>query len=135
MKKLTVLSVFIPFLFFIGCTMPSQRVAAQALELSIEHDTAITNEFANMSKQMAVDVQTMKVKIAVRNKDEEGAVAAIEQTANYFDMISYLELQSEKSKSLKRIAQSYIWEQAGIFDLIYDDFQATKKALYEEKSD
>lgn len=128
-RKLYVLGLVALSLIVGGCTLPSQRVAQEALSIGVEQNTKIITAYGQIVRQLIVDSQAAVVRKAVADGDQAAAVAAVEKTATLFDACGYLDVQGERARSTIRIAQSYIWEQQGVFNIVADEWKAAKQKV------
>ena len=130
------ISVFlVGWLILIGCSTPTQRVAANAMTVGLRQQRSIVNDLVNIAKQGAVDKAIADAVKSVRDGNENAAQLSIETLANQFQKISWLEVQHERAVAVLRLAQQYIWQQQGVLDIYSREFQAAKEAVDNAKSD
>ncbi len=134
MKKILTL-VCVLALSVAGCTSPSQKIAAVAVQRGMEHTSNIVYDLATEARQSAIDIGVLEVKLAVANQDEKAAVDAVEKAFNKANRIGWLQVELEKAKSYLRIGQMYIWSQQGVLDIIYRDFKKAKAAADAEDAE
>jgi hypothetical protein len=128
MKKALITVACVLALFAVGCTSPTQKIAAVSTERGMEHINNIVDDLSTQAKQYALDAGVAAVKQAVANQDEAAAVAAVEGSFNECNKIGWLQIEYEKAKSYLRLSQMYIWSQQGIFDVMYKGFEKAKAA-------
>jgi len=124
-KNLMVVCIFA---FIMGCTSPSQKIAAESTKRGMEHVGNITYDLATEAKQSAVDMGVLEVKNAVAAQDEAAAVAALEKAFNKCNRIGWLQVELEKAKSYMRLSQMYIWSQQGVLDIMHREFKKAEAA-------
>lgn len=112
---------------FVGCTMPSQRIAAEAIDRGAKQEHNIITDLTKIAKQSAVDNGVAKARAAAASNNPDAAQAAVQEAVTQFDKIAWLQIQHERARSLIRVGQSYIWSQKGIFDIMVEEFQEAKK--------
>jgi hypothetical protein len=127
-KKKSVLVISIFSLFVIGCTSPSQKLAAVALDRGMGHMSTIEYDLVTLAKQQVLDLSAIEIKNAIVDQDEVGALAALEKSFNTLNKIGWLQIEFEKAKSYVRLSGMYISSQQGVLDLLYKDFQKAKAA-------
>lgn len=125
MKKFTIVVLsLLPC--FMGCTAPSQRVAADALQRGVDQEHSIVSDLSTIAKQSAVDNGVAEARTAAANGNADAAQAAVEKAVSQFDKIGWLQIQHERARSMIRVAQTYIWSQKGIFDIMVKEFEEAK---------
>lgn len=127
MKKISLVACFLLGFSIVGCTSPTQPIAAQSLKVGLEQEEKIHNNYRNMSTQFIVDAQVAKAQAAAVKGDVVKAQQVVEETVNNLDVIRYLDVQHERAKALFRIAQGYIWEQQGVLNVMKNEWDAAAK--------
>lgn len=127
MRNKLIFSCVILSLLAISCTSPTQRLAAYSMKRGIEQESSIVLDLSTLAKQQAVDHGVASVKLALAKQDEAAAKAAVENTANTFNKIGWLQIQHERALSLLRTGQMYIWSQEGIIDILIKEGGEAKK--------
>lgn len=126
MRKHTIL-MSAGMILFIGCTSPTQRIASHSLKRGMQQDADIVYDLSQLAKQQAVDKGVVKAKTGLDTHDDAMVRAAVEETANTFNKIGWLQIQHERAVALSRIAQMYIDSQQGIVDILIKEADEAKK--------
>lgn len=128
MKKIWIVSAVLFTLLAVGCTSPSQKLAAVSMDRGMNHIADIEYDMSTLAKQQTLDLGVAQVRAAAQAGDEEGAEAALTQSFNTLNKIGWLQVEFEKAKSHMRLSQIYISSQQGVLDLLYKDFKKAKAA-------
>lgn len=126
MRKALIVGIFCCFIGF-GCTSPTQRIAAHSLQRGVKQEADIVYDLSTLAKQQTVDAGVAKALLAVQDQDADAARDAVENTANTFNKIGWLQIQHERSIGLIRMGQVYVWSQEGIFDILVREGVEAKK--------
>lgn len=109
-----------------GCTMPTQRIAADSLQRGIAHENSIVYDLSNIAKQAATDKGVAAAKAAAIQGSVTGAQSAVETALSEFEQVCWLQIQHERARALMRVGQRYIWSQEGIVDVLLKEFDEAK---------
>lgn len=112
---------------FAGCTAPTQRIAADAIQRGVNQEHSIVQDLSTMAKQSAVDTGVASARVAAASGNADGAQAAVEKVANDFEKVGWLQIQHERARNMIRFGQMYVWSQQGIFDLMVKDLKTAKQ--------
>ncbi len=125
MKK--VIWFVIPILVvLIGCTTPTQYIAANSLERGVDQTANIVSDLSTMAKQYAVDMGVAEARLAATAGDADAAQVAVQKAVSQFDKIGWLQIQFERSRSLIRVGQRFVWSQKGVFDILISEYEEAK---------
>lgn len=126
MKKYILLFVLV-FVFAQGCTAPTQPIAQESFRLGIQQEHTIISDLSLISKQYAVDKAVADARAAAAKNDLDAVQMAVEKLASDFETVSWLQIQHERARAVMRVAQQYIWEQKGIFDVMKKEIEQASK--------
>lgn len=130
MKKIWIVGAIVALLT-VGCTSPTQKLAAVAMDRGMNHIADIEHDMSTLAKQQTLDLGVAEVKAAASASDPVAAEAALTKSFNTLNKIGWLQIEFEKAKSYIRLSQIYISSQQGVLDLLYRDFQKAKAAADE----
>ncbi len=125
----------------LGCTSPTQRLAAEALTRGVAHTHNIVYDLANEAKQAATDAADDGVRQAVRDavtaanngdvpgiqEAEDRAAAIANKAFNKCNRINWLQIQWERARAYIRLGQTYVWSQKGVFDITFEELKKAKQ--------
>jgi len=133
-KSLLCLGAILIVLFWLpSCSAPTQPIAAQAMSIAIAQEQRIVTDLSNIAKQKTVDCAVSQVRDAVGDQDPDAAQKAVEKAVSEFDKIGWLLIQHERTKSVLRISQQFVWGQKGIIDILID--KADQKTAFHDTID
>lgn len=112
-----------------GCTAPTQVIAEDALQRAKDEDHKVINDLSNRAKQGALDKVRTKVHAAMATDSTADADAAILAFMNELDKIHFMQITHERALRLLGVAETYIWEQRGWFDILSEEWAAAKKIV------
>ncbi len=119
--------ISIALLFIFGCSTPTQRIAESAIQIGMRQESSIVKDLANMAKQFAVDKAVSEARLAASDVDADKAQEIVQNLANNFTKIAWLESQHERARSVLGLAQQYIWSQQGFLDILWRELKQAKE--------
>lgn len=134
MKNYMIISAIFSMVVMLGCTSPTQPIAADALSRGVSGFNKTFDDMGRVAKQEILNSTAGKVNSAVEKQDPKSAAAALREGFNKRDDIEWLYIQKERSMSLIRIGQEFVWAQKGILNIMWDDWQKAKENTEEPTS-
>lgn len=125
MKKILVLLMII-CVGFAGCA-PTQVIASKAMEEGLTHAHKVYVNTSDMTKQLILNYGSEQILKAAATDDEEAIKKAIQSMYDSMQDIGYLNIQWERTRSLLRTPQEYIWSQKHFLSILYKDLREAKK--------
>lgn len=131
MKKMFMLGLVCALLglTMTGCTMPTQKIAAQSLEQGANHAHTVFYDMSRIARQSILDQGAASAVKAVQDQSTDGAQQAVKRVFDDMNKVDYLHVQWERARALIRVGQQYVWEQEGIVNVMIDEFEQAKKEV------
>jgi len=131
-KKILIPVMFMSFLL-VGCTSPTQRLAAKSLSEGVDQSHSVFYDMSRIARQKILNAGAIAAADAAAAGDTARAQAVVKDVFDQMNTIDWLHIQWERSRALIRIGQSYIWEQKGVLDILIKELRQSK-ANYEQKN-
>jgi hypothetical protein len=128
MKKFLIMPL-VALLLLSGCTMPTQKIAVQALDKGTKHSHTVFYDMSRIARQGVLDQGAVSAATAAENQDPQAAQAAVKKVFDDMNKIDFLHIQWERSRALIRLGQQYVWEQEGIVNILTDEFSTAKEKV------
>lgn len=125
MKRLINLAI-VSCLLITGCTSATQPFAVKAMERHLDQEQTIIYDLTRKGEQLSLDKAAAEMTVAVKSGDEKAAHKILESTANDMRLFGWYKVQAERSRSMARVAQTYIWSQKGILNILADEWSEAK---------
>ena len=120
-------------MFVVGCTTPTQRIASQSLQRGVDQQHTVFYDMSRIARQELLNAGAAAAVIAAENQDATAAQAVVKEVFDKMNNIDWLHIQWERSRTLVRMGQQYIWSQQGVFDILKKEWEeAAKRAKTEQ---
>lgn len=124
-----VLPMMLPVLS--GCAGGQFRNAAIAsMELASRTNRTVVTDLGNIGKQQALNNAAAKIKTA---QDTAARQKVLEDMANTWEKIGWLQIQYERAESLNRMAKIYVWSRESWLSLFIREIQEARAKVKAEK--
>ncbi|KKM63990.1 hypothetical protein LCGC14_1505930 [marine sediment metagenome] len=125
--------IAICLMFVVGCTTPTQRIASQSLQRGVDQQHTVFYDMSRIARQELLNAGAAAAVIAAENQDATAAQAVVKEVFDKMNNIDWLHIQWERSRTLVRMGQQYIWSQQGVFDILKKEWEeAAKRAKTEQ---
>ena len=108
-----------------GCSQ-AQIVASQAMEDGLNHAHVVYVNTSDMTKQLILNSGAQKASDAAQAGDVVAAQAAVQYVFDHMQNLGYLNIQWERTRSLLRTPQEYIWSREHILAILHRDLVEAK---------
>jgi hypothetical protein len=132
MKKFTIFSIVLIGVFIVGCTSPTQRIAQHSMEIGFKQEDSIVLDLSNMAKQFALDKAVAQARNGCEGGDLDAVQVSVQNFADNFEKITWLQLQHERARRVLGISQEYIISQQGILDIMLREYREAEKIAAED---
>lgn len=122
-----VLPVMLPMLS--GCGQFRNATIA-SMELASRTNRTVVADLSTIGKQQALNNAAAKIETA---QDTPARQKVLEEMANTWEQIGWLQIQHERAESLNRMAKIYVWSRESWLSLFIREIQEAQAKVKAEK--
>ena len=105
--------------------------AIASMELASKTNRSVVTDLSTIGKQQSLNNASAKIETA---QDASGRKKVLEEMANTFETIGWLQIQHERAESLNRMAKMYVWSRESWLSLFIRDVQESRAKVEAAKN-
>lgn len=107
-----------------------RNAAIASMELASRTNRTVVTDLSNIGKQQSLNNASAKIETA---QDATARQKVLEEMANTWEKIGWLQIQHERAESLNRMAKVYVWSRESWLSLFIREIQEARANVNAEK--